>query len=33
MVELREILLKDKPVQMTSISEKATVPVLVMPDG
>ncbi|CAH1204119.1 Glutathione S-transferase [Candidatus Nitrotoga sp. BS] len=33
MVELREILLRDKPVQMTSISEKATVPVLVLPDG
>jgi len=32
-VELREILLRDKPAQMTSVSEKATVPVLVLPDG
>ncbi len=32
-LELREILLKDKPIQMTSVSEKATVPVLVLADG
>jgi len=32
-VELREILLCDKPVQMITISEKATVPVLLLPDG
>lgn len=32
-VELREILLRDKPVQMTSVSKKATVPVLLLPDG
>ncbi|MCF6192979.1 MAG: glutathione S-transferase [Kangiellaceae bacterium] len=32
-VELREILLRDKPVQMTSVSDKGTVPVLILPDG
>jgi UPF0176 protein len=32
-VELRDILLKDKPVAMTEVSPKATVPVLVFPDG
>jgi glutathione S-transferase len=29
-VEIREILLREKPLQMTSLSEKATVPVLVL---
>lgn len=32
-VELREIILKDKPVQMLAISPKATVPVLQLTDG
>ncbi len=32
-VELREILLKDKPVSMLAASPKATVPVLLLPDG
>jgi len=32
-VELRDILLKDKPAAMTSASPKATVPVLVLEDG
>jgi glutathione S-transferase len=31
--ELREVSLKDKPVEMISASPKATVPVLVLPDG
>ena len=32
-VELREVLLKDKPADLTAVSPKATVPVLVLPDG
>ncbi len=32
-VELRDILLKDKPAEMVAASPKATVPVLVEPDG
>ncbi|MEN6668773.1 glutathione S-transferase [Psychrobacter sp. B38] len=32
-VELREIVLKNKPTQMLAISPKGTVPVLQMPDG
>jgi glutathione S-transferase len=32
-VRLREILLRDKPVEMLLASPKATVPVLVLPDG
>lgn len=32
-VELREVLLKDKPAAMLSASSKGTVPVLVLPDG
>ncbi len=32
-VELREILLRDKPSSMITASPKATVPVLVLPDG
>lgn len=32
-VELRDVLLKDKPTEMTDASPKATVPVLVLPDG
>jgi glutathione S-transferase len=32
-VELREVLLKDKPEAMLSVSSKGTVPVLVLPDG
>lgn len=32
-VELREVLLKDKPADLTAVSAKATVPVLVLPDG
>ncbi|MBL4740374.1 MAG: glutathione S-transferase [Sneathiella sp.] len=32
-LELRDVLLKDKPVEMTSISPKATVPVLAFPNG
>ena len=33
MLELREILLKDKPRSMLQASKKGTVPVLVLPDG
>lgn len=32
-VELREVLLRDKPVAMLEASPKGTVPVLVLPDG
>jgi glutathione S-transferase len=32
-VELREILLREKPPQMLAVSNKGTVPVLVLPDG
>jgi glutathione S-transferase len=32
-VELREVVLKDKPQEMLAISPKATVPVLQLPDG
>ena len=32
-VELREVVLKDKPADLTAASPKATVPVLVLPDG
>ncbi len=32
-VELREVLLANKPVQMQQVSAKATVPVLCLPDG
>ena len=32
-VELREILLRDKPPQMLEVSPKGTVPVLIEPDG
>jgi glutathione S-transferase len=32
-VEIREIALKDKPVEMLKVSPKGTVPVLVLPDG
>ncbi len=32
-VELRDILLKDKPAEMVAASPKATVPVLALPDG
>jgi glutathione S-transferase len=32
-VELREISLREKPQHMIAISPKATVPVLVLPDG
>ena len=32
-VELREIVLRDKPVAMLDVSPKGTVPVLVLPDG
>lgn len=32
-VELREVVLKDKPAAMLAVSPKATVPVLVCPDG
>ena len=32
-VELREILLRDKPLPMLTVSSKGTVPVLVLPDG
>ncbi len=31
--EIREVVLSDKPIEMTSISTKATVPVLVLPEG
>ena len=32
-VELREIVLRDKPTEMLAISPKGTVPVLLLPDG
>jgi glutathione S-transferase len=32
-VELREVLLRDKPMDMLRVSQKGTVPVLVLPDG
>lgn len=32
-VELREIILREKPPQMLAVSSKGTVPVLVLPDG
>jgi len=32
-LELRDILLKDKPIEMTTMSPKATVPVLILPNG
>jgi glutathione S-transferase len=32
-VELREVLLKDKPQSMLTASPKGTVPVLILPDG
>ncbi len=32
-VELREVVLRDKPASMIAVSPKATVPVLVLPDG
>lgn len=32
-VELREVVLRDKPVELIEASAKATVPVLVLPDG
>ena len=32
-VELREVVLRDKPDQMIEVSPKATVPVLILPDG
>jgi len=32
-VELREVVLKDKPADLTAASPKATLPVLVLPDG
>jgi glutathione S-transferase len=32
-VSLREVLLRDKPVEMLNISAKGTVPVLLLPDG
>ena len=32
-VSLREVLLKDKPPELLAASPKATVPVLVLPDG
>ena len=32
-VELREVVLRDKPAQLVDASAKATVPVLVLPDG
>lgn len=32
-VELREVVLRDKPPELMAASEKATVPVLVLPDG
>lgn len=32
-VELREVVLRDKPAEMLAASPKATVPVLVLPDG
>ena len=32
-VELREVVLRDKPAELIEVSAKATVPVLVLPDG
>ena len=32
-VELREVLLRDKPAAMLEVSAKGTVPVLLLPDG
>lgn len=32
-VELREVVLRDKPAEMLKVSSKGTVPVLVLPDG
>jgi glutathione S-transferase len=32
-VELREIILRDKPAHMIEVSPKATVPVMILPDG
>ena len=32
-VELREVLLRDKPLEMLEVSSKGTVPVLVLPNG
>lgn len=32
-VELREIILRDKPAHMVEVSPKATVPVMILPDG
>ena len=32
-VELREVILKDKPPELLAASPKGTVPVLVLPDG
>ena len=32
-VELREVVLRDKPEEMIEVSPKATVPVLILPDG
>jgi glutathione S-transferase len=32
-VELREVVLRDKPAEMLAVSHKGTVPVLVLPDG
>jgi len=32
-VELREVSLRDKPASMLAVSPKASVPVLVLPDG
>ncbi|MFT7267410.1 MAG: glutathione S-transferase [Porticoccus sp.] len=32
-VELREVLLRDKPMDMLRVSQKGTVPVLILPDG
>jgi glutathione S-transferase len=32
-VELREVSLSNKPIEMTTASPKATIPVMVLPDG
>ena len=32
-VELREVMLRDKPLEMIEVSPKGTVPVLILPDG
>ncbi len=32
-VELREVVLRDKPSEMVKASPKATVPVMILPDG